>query len=151
MLRDVSIFDFVAMLADAPDYYSFNPHCTDTRGPGGTTRRLMFGWIEGGLSEAVAAKKVPYWQSAHSLMRDITVSGASIVQRPAKGTFEPLRVGKTPHTFGPFTIDKATGGKYLPTLKGDALEIIATFATNETTAAEFGVALRVSNHFSNDF
>jgi hypothetical protein len=36
-------------MSDAPDYYSFNPHCTDTRGQNNATRRLMFGWIEGGV------------------------------------------------------------------------------------------------------
>ena len=67
----------------------------DTRGPGNTTRRLMFGWITGGVSAAVNSKTVPYWQSAHSLMRTVTVRGGSIVQLPAAGTYEPLRAAKS--------------------------------------------------------
>lgn len=66
-------------LSDTPSYYSFNPHATDTRGPKNATRRLMFGWITGGVSAAVKAESVPYWQSAHSLMRTVTVSGTSLV------------------------------------------------------------------------
>ena len=134
-------------MSDAPDYYSFNPHATDTRGPNNTTRRLMFGWIEGPLSAAVGAKKVPYWQSAHSLMRDVTVSGASIVQVPAAGTYEPLRASAQPQSVGPIAVSKATAGKYLPSLKGDAMEIVATFSTEGATAKEFGVALRVESGF----
>ena len=100
-------------MSDAPDYYSFNPHCTDTRGPNNATRRLMFGWIEGGVSQAVASAAVPYWASAHSLMRDVTVTvtGSSIVQRPALGTFEPLRASVQPKLFGPIYVggSKASG------------------------------------------
>ena len=61
----------------------------------------MFGWIEGDVSSAVTSKQVPYWQSAHSLMRTVTLSGASIVQLPAAGTFEPLRRTVAPQVFGP--------------------------------------------------
>ena len=63
-----------------------------------------------GLSQAVASAKVPYWQSAHSLMRDVTVSGTSIVQRPAAGTFEPLRASALPQSFGPIVVSKASAG-----------------------------------------
>jgi hypothetical protein len=129
-------------MSDAPDYYSFNPHCTDTRGPQNSTRRLMFGWIEGGMSQAVAAARVPYWQSAHSLMREVTVAGASIVQTPAKGSFEPLRASAAPHSVGPIAVSKDSGGNYLPSVKGDALELLATFAGN-ATASSFGLILRL--------
>ena len=63
-----------------------------------------------GVSQAVAVATVPYWQSAHSLMRDVTVSGSSIVQRPAAGTFEPLRTRVKPQVFGPIIVSKTTGG-----------------------------------------
>jgi hypothetical protein len=63
-----------------------------------------------GVSQAVAAATVPYWQSAHSLMRDVTVSGSSIVQRPAAGTFEPLRTSVKPQVFGPIAVSKPAGG-----------------------------------------
>ena len=126
----------------ASSYYSFNPHATDTRGPGNATRRLMFGWVTGAVSDAVTAKRVPYWQSAHSLMRTVTVSRAksSIVQLPAPGTFEPLRGARS--VFGPLAI--GDGAQYLPSLTGDALELIATFST-AGSATSFGISLRVGS------
>jgi len=140
-------------LSDTTSYYSFNPHATDRRGPGNTTRRLMFGWVTGGVSAAVRRKTVPYWQSAHSLMRTITISGRSIAQLPAAGTFEPLRrPGK--FTAGPITVRPHSSnelhmqGNYLLALRGDALEIIAVFATNEISASSFGLSLRAGPHFS---
>jgi hypothetical protein len=78
-------------------------------------------------------------------------TGGSIVQLPAAGTFEPLR-SATSMTAGPITInptsgDTHTGGNssvYLPHVKGDALEIIATFAADGVvTASSFGLSLRV--------
>jgi len=62
------------------------------------------------VSKAVADGMVPYWQSAHSLMRDVTVSGSSIVQRPAAGSFEPLRTSVNPLSFGPISVSKSSGG-----------------------------------------
>ena len=109
----------------------------------------MFGWITGSESAAVMGKVVPYWQSAHSLMRTVTVSGASIVQLPAVGTFEPLRSEK-PMKAGPIKIEQPngtakTGGGYLPHITGDALEILATFSTDpaDGNASSFGLSLRV--------
>jgi len=140
-------------VSDTPSYYSFNPHATDTRGPNNSTRRLMFGWIEGPVSSAVTEKSVPYWQSAHSLMRTVTVSGRSIVQLPAAGTFEPLRTG-TKFVAGPISVNPRLAHeshmpvKYLKGLRGDALEIIATFSTSDVNASSFGVSLRVGANFS---
>ena len=128
--------------SDSLDFYSFNPHGHDTHQ--GHTRRIMFGWVRGEVSAAVVAKKVPYWQSAHSLMREVTVSGASLVQMPAAGTFEPLRTSVTPVSFGPISI-VAGGSGYLPGLSGDALEIVAVFNTQGVSAQAFGLTLRVSD------
>jgi len=132
-------------LSDTGTYYSFNPHATDTRGPKNATRRLMFGWIEGAVSQAVGAKQVPYWQSAHSLMRDVTLAQgtASIVQVPAVGSYEPLRVAPS-HLLltAPIAVSKASAGSYLPQLRGDALEIVASFEAGGATA--FGLSLRVA-------
>ena len=111
----------------------------------------MFGWITGAESAAVMGKVVPYWQSAHSLMRTVTVSGASIVQLPAVGTFEPLRSEK-PMKAGPIRIEPPNGtaaktgaAGYLPHITGDALEILATFSTDpaDGNASSFGLSLRV--------
>ena len=89
------------------------------------------------------------------MMRTVTVAGASIVQMPAPGSFEPLRTNRMVIDT-PITVDKPSGGGYLPTIRGDALEIVATFsvashaastatATAAATAAaatSFGVLLR---------
>lgn len=129
-------------MSDSPEYYSFNPHGTDTRGPNNSTRRLMFGWLMTRVTSAVTAKRLPYWQSAHSMMRTVTVRGASLVQLPAAGTFEPLRSAH--QSIGAITVS-ANGSKYLPNVTGDALEIVATFSTAvaDTTATSFGVSLRI--------
>ena len=127
-----------------PYYYSFNPHGHDPKGPNGTTRRLMFGWIPGDTSAAVKAGRVPYWDSAHSMMRTLTVSGASLVQLPAGGTFEPLRASPQPRSFGPMDVTAGKAG-FLPGISGDAFEARAVFLANEsTTATSFGLAFRVS-------
>jgi len=43
-------------MSDTGSYYSINPHMTDVKN--GTTRRLVFGWITGGVSPAVAKQTV---------------------------------------------------------------------------------------------
>ena len=102
----------------------------------------MFGWVQTGVSSAVRSARVPYWQQAHSMMRTVTVSGASIVQLPAKGTFEPLR--SYHWSVGPTTVvAQPTNGSYAPDVKGDALEIMATFNVATSTATSFGISLRV--------
>ena len=105
----------------------------------------MYGWIPGDTSAEVKAGRVPYWDSAHSIMRTLTVSGASLVQLPAAGTFEPLRVRPQPLVAGPVDVVPGKTG-FLPTIVGDALEIIARFATagvGAPAATSFGLALRV--------
>ena len=37
-----------------------------------------------GTSPAVGKKRVPYWQSAHSILRTMTVQGSYMVQNPAE-------------------------------------------------------------------
>merc|ERR1712217_7154 len=65
------------------------------------------------------------------------------------GTFEPLR-SKQSFTANDIEILQSSKGhgNYLPGLKGDALEIIATFSTVGTTAESFGLSLRVGENFS---
>eukprot|EP00966_Prymnesium_polylepis_P016058 370994-Prymnesium_polylepis.1 len=65
--------------SDPGSYYSFNAALSDRAGPGGSLRRLMFGWVTGG-------EKQPYWSAqAHSLLRSVTLAddGQHIVQTPA--------------------------------------------------------------------
>jgi beta-fructofuranosidase len=140
--------------SDSADYYSFNPHATDNRGADGGVRRLMFGWVLGELTRAVVVKAVPYWQSAHSMARLLTVRGESLVQLPAPEV-EKLRVAGRHWTFGPVTVP-AGGTAPLSGLRGDALEIVATFSVGGSVGgtrggaggaapanSSFGVALRV--------
>ena len=128
-------------MSDTGSYYSINPHATDNKGPGNATRRLVFGWVTGGTTHAVQAGTVPYWQSAHSILRLMTVRGDHMVQTPAP-EIELLR-GK--HTaFGPKAF-RSTDTALLPGLTGTALEIIATFGVGSggpTEATEFGVTVR---------
>ena len=126
----------------------------------------MFGWVKGAASGAVARGDVPYWQGAHSLCRLLTMRGGRIVQAPAP---EVARL-RTAGADGPpdFSLGGGGGGGgvrvvpggsgYLPGFRGDALDIIATFAFGSNsssssssssssggvgTATAFGLSLRV--------
>ena len=118
-----------------PPYYSFNPHASDIDPADSTkARRIMFGWVEGAVSAAVASGAVPYWQSAHSVARLLSVYNRSaIAQAPAP---ELSRLRRTVvHK------DKMAGV--------DALEVIATW--NVSAAAPiFGLRLRQVGNFSCD-
>jgi len=122
---------------DPGTYYSFNPHMTDDKGPGGSTRRLMHGWVTGAASPT---KTVPYWQSAHSIPRVLTVRGEYLVQTPVL-EIEVLR-GKHVAA-GRRTIEPDKGG-YVPDVRGDALEIVAAFDPARSKAARFGLKVRMS-------
>ena len=130
---------------DSSSYYSFNPHATDTRGQNGTTRRLMFGWILGSTSNAVNTEIVPYWDSMHSLARLLTVSGTSLVQVPAP-EIKYLRVPDKHWMFRSMYVPTGTAVT-LKDLRGDALEIVATFnVSGATSSSRFGIALRVGGN-----
>ena len=43
---------------------------------------------------------------------------------------------------GPIHVDKPSGGAYLEHISGDALELVATFATGNASATSFGLSLR---------
>lgn len=121
--------------ADPGDYYSFNPHMVDDKGPGGSRRRLMHGWVRNRPSPT---KAVPYWQGAHSIPRVITIAGGRIVQAPV-GEIEVLRRGKK--SFANVAVKPGAKG-LLKGLSGDALEIVATFKPGR--AKRFGVKVRAS-------
>jgi len=117
---------------DNGHYYSFNLHMTDDKGPGGSRRRLMHGWVTGPASPT---STVPYWQGAHSIPRVVRLKGDRIWQDPIP-EIQMLR-GKR-HVFrDPEKKD------ILHNLKGDTLEIMATFAPGN--ARMFGIKLRVSD------
>ena len=121
--------------ADLGDYYSFNPNMTDDKGPGGSQRRIMHGWVTGPASPT---KSVPYWQGLHSIPRVIHVEGDRLIQTPIP-ELRVLRGEK--RSFGDLTVaPNATG--LLGDLAGDAMEIIATFAPSP--ASRFGLKVRIS-------
>ena len=123
---------------DNGTYYSFNLNMVDDKGPGGSRRQLMHGWVRGPASPT---KTVPWWQSAHSIPRVLTLQGEYVVQRPIpeieKLRGEHQRVEEV-------TVKPGKDG-YLPQINGDALELIATFDRAATKADRFRLKLRVSD------
>lgn len=106
---------------DTGDYYSFNPHMVDDKGPNGSARRLMHGWAQIGKPPAVEG--VPYWEQAHSIPRVITIKGDRLWQEPIP-ELQSLRHDAQKTAKQVIPADKSA---QLPSLRGDALEIIATF------------------------
>jgi len=122
---------------DNGTYYSFNVNMVDDKGPGGSRRQLMHGWVTG---PATPTKSVPYWQGAHSIPRVLTLCGEHVAQQPIP-EIETLR-GEHRRREAVF-IEPGKDG-YLPEIRGDALEVIATFDRAASAAARFGLKLRVS-------
>jgi beta-fructofuranosidase len=108
---------------DTGHYYSFNLNMTDDKGPGGTRRQLMHGWVTG---PSTPTKSVPYWQGAHSVPRVLRLVDNRLWQEPVPELVQ-LR-GKR------FGSDEP--------IRGDALDITATFIPDN--ARQFGVKVRVS-------
>ena len=115
---------------DRGSYYSFNLHMVDDKGPGGSRRQLMHGWVTGPASPT---KSVPYWQGAHSIPRVVTLGDDRLLQAPVP-EIEQLR-GKH------YTLDNLNKADLLKDVRGDALEIAATFQPGD--AGQFGLKLRV--------
>ena len=120
------------------NYYSFNVNMVDDKGPDGTARRLMHGWVTGA---ATPTPGVPWWQGAHSIPRVITINGDSVEQQPVP-EIEVLR--GTRQSLGRLTIPPGTNG-HVPAVSGDALELIATFDRAASTATRLGLKVRVSD------
>jgi len=119
---------------DRGNYYSFNPHMTDDKAPGGGRRQLMHGWITSGWSPC---KKVPAWASAHSIPRVITLKDNRVWQEPIP-EIELLRGARKSFTDVKVT---PTTKELLGGVSGDALEIEATFSVPKAPAT-FGVVVR---------
>jgi len=107
--------------ADTGTYYSFNPHMVDDKGPNGSARRIMHGWATIGRPPAVDG--VPYWEQAHSIPRVMTIKGDRLWQEPIP-ELRSLRHDGRKMAQQILPADKPA---QLPSLRGDALEIIATF------------------------
>jgi len=116
---------------DRGSYYSFNLHMVDDKGPDRARRQLMHGWVTGPASPT---KSVPYWQGAHSIPRVIELKDDRLVQEPVP-EIEVLR-GKH------YPPPDLSAPNSLKDVRGDALEIIATFRPGD--AAQFGLKLRVA-------
>jgi len=117
-------------MIDTGSYYSFNVNMVDDKGPAGTRRQLMHGWVTGPASPT---KNVPYWQGAHSIPRVITLRGDRLLQHPV-AEIESLRAKH-------FEFHDLSGPHLLEDVRGDALEIMATF--DPAGGARFGFQLRV--------
>jgi sucrose-6-phosphate hydrolase SacC (GH32 family) len=125
---------------DTGDYYSFNPHMVDDKGPNGSPRRIMHGWATIGRPPEV--KDVPYWEQAHSIPRVISVRDDRLWQEP----IPELRCLRYDH--------RKLAGRNLPAgaaialseLRGDALEIIASF--DRKSANRCGLIVRADGQGS---
>ena len=60
-------------------YYCVNPHLVDDRGPDGSPRRLLHGWVLGARSPV---DTVPYWIGAHSIPRVLELADDELLQSP---------------------------------------------------------------------
>ena len=124
---------------DTGNYYAVNPHMVDNKGPDGAERRLLFAWVTGPPSPTLAP--VPYWQGAVALPRVLTLKGDRVWQEPA-----PELQGLRGEHFAFDSWDTAHAG--LRHIRGDALEICATFASASNTVERetmFGLKLRLSD------
>ncbi|MCX6877401.1 MAG: glycoside hydrolase family 32 protein [Verrucomicrobia bacterium] len=121
----------------SPHFYAPNPHMIDNKGPGGSQRRLMFGWVRGGQTPT---KDVPYWDGNHSLPRVLTLVSNKLIQEPIP-ELQVLRHGHMQLTNR--LIESSTPG-LLKDFTGNALEVIASFDPQGATAKRFGVKLRMS-------
>jgi len=119
---------------DRGNYYSFNPHMTDNKGPDGKRRQLMHGWVTMGWSPC---KKVPAWASGHSIPRVITLKGDRVWQEPIP-EIELLRgAGKS---LANVKVTPKTNG-LLEGVGGEAVEIAVTFNVPKASTT-FGVVVR---------
>ena len=119
-------------------YYSPNPHMVDDKGPGGTPRRIMHGWILGGTP----TKSVPYWEGLHAIPRVLTLERDQLLQTPIP-ELTMLR-GRHVQVAGR-TIDPAACLP-LQEVRGDTLEIVAEFDLEDASAKRLGLHLRMAEN-----
>ena len=119
---------------DNGNYYSFNLHMTDDKGSNSKPRQLMHGWVTGSKSPT---KTIPYWEGAHSVPRVVTFVGDRLWQEP----IPELQILRAKH----YTLTDLPKENLLKDIKGDALELKATFAsgTLQSVSASNCVCLRM--------
>jgi sucrose-6-phosphate hydrolase SacC (GH32 family) len=120
---------------DNGNYYSFNPNMVDDKGPGGSPRRIMHGWATLGPTPT---RTVPYWEHAHSIPRVLTLKRGRVWQEPIP---ELQRLRADGQSFKDLAVGPESGD-LLKTVRGDSLEILATFKPG--TARRFGISVRTS-------
>ena len=118
-------------------FYAPNVHLADNRGPGGSERRLMFGWVRG---EKSPTPDVPYWQGNHSLPRVLTLEGDRLVQKP----IPEVQALRYDHRRLEDHVIASGAPQVLRDFTGDALEIQATFDPQNAMPKRFGVRLSTS-------
>ncbi len=118
-------------IVDNGYYYSFNVNMVDDKGPGNARRQLMHGWL---TSPATITEAVPWWQSAHTIPRIISIKDNRLWQEPIP-EISMLRKNHN-HLSGPGI------EKQIRKTEGDALEIMASF--NAGATEPIGVRVRVS-------
>ena len=127
--------------SDPGSYYSFNAALFDHAGAGGTLRRLMFGWVTGGIEQ-------PFWSAqAHSLLREVMLAddGVHIVQTVAP-EIEKLREARLYHSTSRLVVTPGSVGHVPAGAFGSALELQATFARPPSSGnvTAFGMTVRGS-------
>jgi len=121
----------------SPHFYAPNPHMVDDKGPGGSQRRLMFGWVRGGKTPT---RDVPYWDGNHSIPRVLTLEANKLIQEPIP-ELQILRYG---HMQVKDRLIGSSAPGLLKDVTGDALEVVASFDLKDATGKRFGVKLRMS-------
>ena len=121
---------------DTGDYYSFNPNMVDDKGPNGSPRRIMHGWATIGKPPAVDG--VPYWEQAHSIPRVISIRNDRLWQEP----IPELQCLRHDHREIAGRVVPPDTSMPLPELRGDALEIIASF--DRGSAKRCGLIVRAN-------
>ena len=119
---------------DTGDYYSFNPHMVDDKGPNGSARRIMHGWAT--IGRPPAMEGVPYWEHAHSIPRVITIKNDRLWQVP----IPELQCLRKDHTQVARRDLPAGKPVHLPSVRGDALELLASF--DRQSAQRCGLMVR---------
>jgi sucrose-6-phosphate hydrolase SacC (GH32 family) len=116
---------------DPGHYYSFNLNMTDEKGPGGSRRQLMHGWVTGPASPSAST---PYWEGAHSIPRVLSLKGDRVWQEPIPEIERIRGRHRAPAAAG--ELGDISG------IQSDALEIRLTFAPG--TVGTCGMKVRVS-------
>jgi len=106
----------------------------DDKGPNGSPRRIMHGWATIGKPPAVEG--VPWWEQAHSIPRVISIRDDRLRQDPIP-ELQRLRQDSTKIAGRDLP---ARTPVHLPSLRGDALEILASFDRN--SAKRCGLIVR---------